>query len=169
MRVLRLLWRYGVESVVVVLMVVLVAALALQVFFRYVVQDPLVWSEELARYALVWITFLGAAVAYRHGTHVVVETVVALLARPVRIALAWFVDGLLVLALLVLLVQGVGMVEITARTRSTILQIPMSWVYASVPVSAVLMLGFQVERTLGRLRGEVAPLGNEKEGSKKEG
>jgi hypothetical protein len=38
---------------------------AVQVFFRYVLNQSLFWSEELARYLLVWLSFLGASVAYR--------------------------------------------------------------------------------------------------------
>ena len=42
---------------------------AVQVFFRYVLNHSLFWSEELARYLLVWLTFLGASVAYYRGAH----------------------------------------------------------------------------------------------------
>ena len=154
----RLVWRYGVETVVVILMAVMVATLALQVFYRFVVQDPLSWTEELARYAFVWVTFLGAAVAYRHGSHVAIETIVLLLPHRAQVALAWVVDALMVVALAVLLVQGLGIVEATANVRATMLQVPMSWIYASVPVSAVIMLAFQVERTLRRMRGTLPPV-----------
>jgi TRAP-type C4-dicarboxylate transport system permease small subunit len=42
---------------------------ATQVFFRYVLNQSLFWSEELARFLLVWLTFLGATVAYRRKAH----------------------------------------------------------------------------------------------------
>ena len=42
---------------------------AVQVFFRYVLNQSLFWSEELARYLLVWLSFLGASVAYRRKAH----------------------------------------------------------------------------------------------------
>lgn len=153
MRTVRLIWRYGVETIVVVLMAVMVAALALQVFYRFVVQDPLSWTEELGRYAFVWVTFLGAAVAYRHGTHIVVETILLLLPPGAQVALVWAGDALCTLALVVLVVQGAGIVEATANVKATMLQVPMSWVYASVPVSAAIMLAYQVERSVRRWRG----------------
>lgn len=151
----RLLWRWGTETVVALLMAVMVATIILQVFCRFVLGNPLSWSEELARYAFVWITFLGAAVAYRHGGHIVVETVVVLLPRRLQAALAWIVDALMVVALVVLLVQGMNIVEVNSNVEATMLEIPMSWVYASVPVSAALMLAYQVERTLLRLKGRL--------------
>jgi TRAP-type C4-dicarboxylate transport system permease small subunit len=162
MKALRLVWRYGVESVVALLMGVVVGTVILQVFCRFVLGNPLSWSEELARYAFVWVTFLGAAVAYRHGAHIIVETVVVQLPRPLQVALAWLVDALMTVALLVLLVQGLGIVKTSSNVEATMLGIPMSWVYGAVPVGAAVMLAFQLERTLLRLRGQlpaVAPAG----------
>jgi TRAP-type C4-dicarboxylate transport system permease small subunit len=161
----RLFWRWGTETVVGLLMAVMVGTIILQVFCRFVLGNPLSWSEELARYAFVWITFLGAAVAYRHGAHIVVETVVVLLPKPVQAALGWVVDALMVVALAVLLVQGLNIVEVNSNVEATMLEIPMSWVYGSVPVSAAIMLAYQVERTLRRVKGTLpaaaAPGGQE--------
>ncbi|MEJ2134846.1 MAG: TRAP transporter small permease subunit [Desulfofustis sp.] len=42
---------------------VMVISILLQVFFRYVMNAPLYWSEEIARYAFVWLVFIGAAIA----------------------------------------------------------------------------------------------------------
>lgn len=156
LRAARLLWRWGAETVVVLLMAVMVGTIILQVLCRFVLGDPLSWSEELARYAFVWITFLGAAVAYRHGAHIVVETIVVLLPRRAQATLAWVVDALMVVALGVLLVQGLGIVEATSNVEATMLEIPMSWVYGSVPVSAAIMLAYQVERTVRRIRGSLS-------------
>ncbi len=164
-KALRLVWRWGTETAVVLLTAVMVATIMLQVFCRFVLGDPLSWSEELARYAFVWITFLGAAVAYRHGGHIVVETVVVLLPRRLQAILAWLVDALMVLALVVLLVQGLNIVEVNSNVESTMLEIPMSWVYASVPVSAAIMLAYQVERTLLRAQGRLALAREPGEGS----
>jgi TRAP-type C4-dicarboxylate transport system permease small subunit len=154
----RLVWRWGTETVVTLLTAVMVATILLQVFYRFVLGDPLSWSEELARYVFVWITFLGAAVAYRHGTHIVVDTIIVLLPRRVQAILGWVVDTLMVAALLTLLVEGIGIVKVNSNVEATMLEIPMSWVYASVPVSAALMLVYQVDRTLRRIRGRLGPV-----------
>jgi TRAP-type C4-dicarboxylate transport system permease small subunit len=153
---LRLLWRYTTETIVVLLMAVMVGTVILQVYCRFVLGNPLSWSEELARYAFVWITFLGAAVAYRHGSHIIVETIVVLLPRRAQVALAWLVDALMVACLLVLLVQGLNIVQVNSNVEATMLEIPMSWVYGAVPVSAAIMLAYQVERTVRRLQGKLA-------------
>jgi TRAP-type C4-dicarboxylate transport system permease small subunit len=57
---------------------------ALQVFFRYVLNNSLFWSEELGRMFLVWLTFLGATVAYKRKAHVGVDLLAASVPGPVR-------------------------------------------------------------------------------------
>ena len=55
------------------------ALVAVQVFFRYALNHSLFWSEELARFLLVWLTFLGASVAYHRRAHPGIDTVALLL------------------------------------------------------------------------------------------
>ena len=50
---------------------------ALQVFCRYILNNSLFWSEELARFLLIWLTFLGASVAYRRKAHPGIDMVCA--------------------------------------------------------------------------------------------
>ena len=47
--------------------------LALQVFMRYVLNMPLIWSEEFARYLFVWVAFIGAGYGVRRGIHISME------------------------------------------------------------------------------------------------
>ncbi|MCP4116220.1 MAG: TRAP transporter small permease [Desulfobacteraceae bacterium] len=58
-----------VERLVFVLGLAMAIIVVLQVFARYVLNHSLFWSEELARYCLVWISFLGASVAYHDRAH----------------------------------------------------------------------------------------------------
>ena len=62
-------------KICVVLLGAVVATVLLQVTMRYVFNAPLAWSDELARYQLVWLTFLGAGLAYRLRMHIAVDAV----------------------------------------------------------------------------------------------
>ena len=65
----------------------------LQFFTRYVLNDSLAWTEEIARYGLMWVTFIGGAMVTRSKTHIAVELLSNLMpAGPVRQALLALVD-----------------------------------------------------------------------------
>ena len=62
----------------------------LQFFTRYILNDSLAWTEEIARYALIWITFIGAAVVVRKNSHIAVEVLLHFLpAGSARVASRW--------------------------------------------------------------------------------
>lgn len=55
----------GVEGITVLLLLILVGLVSAQVFMRYVMHSPLTWSEEAARITFVWLTFIGAGLAFQ--------------------------------------------------------------------------------------------------------
>lgn len=141
------------ERVLVVLGVAMAGIVAAQVFFRYALNSSLFWSEELARYLLVWLTFLGATVAYRRGANPGIDALSARLrGLPRRLAaVAVHLASLGLFA--VMLVHGFQFAHFVRLQISPALHLP-KWVpHAVVPLSgAVLMvhaLAFLV-RELGR-------------------
>ena len=118
----------------------MIAVVAAQVFFRYVLNQSLFWSEELARYMLVWLTFLGASVAYRRNVHPRIDLFSSRLdgppARAMRIgahlvAAAFF--GLLV-------IYGAQFAYFVRLQISPALQLPKWIVMLVLPVSGVLLM-----------------------------
>ena len=134
----RLTWL--VERVLVVLSLLIAAVVFLQVVFRYVLQQPLFWSEELPRYLLIWMSFLSAALAQKDEAHINITLAVTPLPRVVR---RWIrlLANLVILGFLgILIYSGALVTKITAAHRSTALQIPMAIVYVALPVGAALMM-----------------------------
>ena len=130
---------FALSAVCVGLFVVMLGAVGLQVVMRYAFNAPLVWSEELARFAMIWLVFLAAALAARKRQHIAVTGLFSLQAPAERLLSA----GLTVVFLVVVAVVGWQGYLITLRTtiqRSTALQIPMSAIYAAIPTAAALMI-----------------------------
>ena len=73
-----------------------------QVFFRYVLNAPLIWSEELARYLLVWVTFLGIPYGIRHRAHIEMEYFFKKFPHPLQRILPIVTQSFLVVCLVVL-------------------------------------------------------------------
>ncbi len=117
-------------------MVVVVAA---QVFCRYVLNHSLFWSEELARYLLVWLTFLGATVAYHRRVHPSIDVFQARVgpgvARAITIAghlTALFFFG-------VLTIYGLQFAHFVRAQISPALQIPKWTVMLVLPLSGTIL------------------------------
>lgn len=110
-----------------------------QVFTRYVTQDPLLWSEEVARYLFVWITLVGAAAGVRLHAHFGLD-ILRRYAPPLRTALG-IVTMLVVAGFLgLLLYTGIAETRQAALQMSPALQVRMHWAYLAVPVGAGLAL-----------------------------
>ena len=87
-------WQLEIFRYSTMFMVVLIACvIAAGVFFRYVLNDSLSWSEELAKYAMLWMVFLGAPIALRTGGHPNIEILLNLVPRKFSIFVKAFVYG----------------------------------------------------------------------------
>ncbi len=139
------------EAVVVVLMAVMVTDVVWQVATRFLFGKPSSFTEELARFLLIWIGLLGACIAARRNLHTGIDLLAGRLspkaARGVRTvaALAVAIFGLFVLGL-----GGLRLVELSARLGQTsaALGIPLAWVYAVVPTSGLLVAWIAIDNWL---------------------
>lgn len=138
----------GVRWIVIVLMLVMTVTVSLQITFRYLFNVPLGWSEELARFAFVWVSFFGASALMRVREHINVTVFVDNFPPRLR-------AGCVVLANLCALIFAyycvVGGIALTTNEWGQLapaMQIPMGWVYLVIPVAAVLMTIWILLQTL---------------------
>lgn len=125
---------------VVALMLTVVGSILAGVFFRYVVNSALPWPEELARFAMVWLTMLGAGLVVRYGGHIAVTFVTNRLTNWPKLAAVWFARAVVVLFLVMLLWFGVDMTDRAGRQRSAALEWSMAVPNLAMPLGAALML-----------------------------
>lgn len=117
----------------------------LQFFTRYVMNDSLAWTEEIARYGLIWVVFVGAAMVTRRNSHIAVELVSNLLpANATRAALLAFIDIVKLFFMGLLAYFSITIVERMHYQRMTVIDLPMSYVYAGVVLGCVLMFLRQI-------------------------
>lgn len=111
----------------------MIAMVAAEVFYRYVLASSLFWVEEGAMIAFIWITFLGAAVAMKAGRHIRIDTFSPYL-KGEHARLMWAGSTHLIVLLLAVLLAfySYGYVTIQSRTLtvSLPLNIPRSWMFA---------------------------------------
>ena len=135
------------------LMLALVLSVCWQVCSRYLLQAPSSWTEELARFLLVWIGLLGAAYAYRTRAHMGIDMLAARLAPGAQHLLRRFAAALVLLfAVAVMGYGGASLVILTGELEqmSAALQLPMAAVYSVIPLSGLLIAVYAVEELMGR-------------------
>lgn len=128
------------EYVLILVALVVCGAVIVAVFSRYVMNDSVSWSDELPALALIWLTFLGAAVLAKKNEHMCFDGISAALPVSVQRALEVF-NGLLILIFLGILVYYSSLLTIQTWNRSAVtLPINMGWVRIIVPISGGLMM-----------------------------
>ena len=128
------------ELGVTVFIALLALVVLLQVVFRYLLDLPLFWTEETARYCLVWASLLGAGVALKRGEHIAVTYLVERLPSGTARAVLILSRVCVGLILAVVLWGGIQLVIVTHFQLSPALRIPMSIPYLAVPVGSFIML-----------------------------
>ena len=117
----------------------------LQFFTRYVLNDSLSWTEEIARYGLMWVVFIGGAMVTRRNTHIAVELLSNVMKPgPLRAALLAFVDFIKLGFIGLLAFLSWTITERMHMQRMTVFDLPMSYVYAGVGFGCFLMLFRQI-------------------------
>lgn len=125
-------------------LMVLLAAMAAIIFanvvLRYTTSQSIEWAEEVARYLMVWLTFLGAGPVLRYGGHIAVENLQDSMPAPWAQALRGLIAFLLFVFFAFIVYAGVVYVDRAQYQMTPTTQISMSWVYASMPVGGLLLL-----------------------------
>jgi TRAP-type C4-dicarboxylate transport system permease small subunit len=114
-----------------------------QVFTRFILQSPSSYTEELARYMLIWIGILGASYVAGQKMHLAIDLLSTKLNKVNKSYLEIIIQICIFLfSLFVMVVGGVRLVQITLTLNqiSAALQIPLGYVYTVVPISGALMM-----------------------------
>lgn len=137
----------AVAALVAALLGIMVVAVTWQVVSRYVLGNPSSWTEELARFLLIWIGLFGGSLAYRRRLHLGLDLLAERLAKHpgasgrLRRLHQRVIDAcVLVFAVTVLIGGGSSLVGLTYELAqySPALGLPMSVVYLSLPLSGLL-------------------------------
>ena len=143
----------GLEYLCAALLVVIVAVVFSNVVARYFFSNPLHWSDEVAQFLFLWLSYIGALAALMAGMHYSVPALIDLLPSKARSAVATLSD-LLVLAMLAVLVwYGWQLVDRLSFQLSPALDLPVYYVYFALPLTSALMGLVIVAKIVGRILG----------------
>ncbi|SEM50587.1 TRAP-type C4-dicarboxylate transport system, small permease component [Mesobacillus persicus] len=129
-----------IKWILIILFFLLVVVVFLQVLFRFVLEQPLAWTEELSRYLLVWITFLGAAYGMSIKAHPSIEILFDKAGANLKKVLQVVTTILIIFFFWQVIVNSFEAIERSMAQTSPVLRIPMGLVYTVIPISSVLFV-----------------------------
>ncbi|PZO67350.1 MAG: C4-dicarboxylate ABC transporter permease [Paracoccus denitrificans] len=107
---------------------------------RYLTGNSLTWADEVARYSMIWVTFLGAGLALREGAHAAITNAQDALPtggqRALRLLILIIMFGFFAFMVWV----GLDYMSRMSVQKSAALRIPMKWIYAAMPVGFTLLI-----------------------------
>lgn len=126
------------QGLIVAMMMAMAVLVFTNVVTRYLFGFSVNWSEEVSRFLMIWVAYLGAGLAMREGRHVAIEYFQGLL--PARFTpYARGLVAVLVLAFLVTLAYlGLQLAQFAWRQRTPVLGLPQGMIYLAIPIGAVL-------------------------------
>jgi TRAP-type C4-dicarboxylate transport system permease small subunit len=151
------------ETALLVIISVMACVVFAEVLFRYALMLPLFWTEEFARYCLVWSSLLGAGVALKRGEHIAVTFFVDRIPGGMAPQAALLVSIFIALFLIVILWGGVHLVILTRHQLSPAMRIPMAWPYLAIPISSLIMLLHELTFIHKRLQSMILSSGSRNE------
>ena len=145
-------WRRKLDRVIEILLVGLMSVMVLnvlwQVFSRYVLDAPSSFTEELARYLMIWLGLLGAAYVSGQGGHVAIDVIRRRLSEKGRRRMLRVAGWAVVLFCLFGMVVGGGRlvyITLVLEQFSPALGIPLALVYGVVPLSGAIIIAYKTD------------------------
>lgn len=118
---------------------VMVASISGQVFYRAVLDSYIGWAEEAARFSFVWLTFLGSASAFRSRRHLAIDFLPEFLGSKGRIVLDMILCVIVLALAFVLVVYGWQLTQRTMTQIAPATGVTIGYIYIALPISAALI------------------------------
>ena len=135
------------EIFLIAIFTLLVLDVLFQVFSRYILDTSFSWTEEFARFSLIWMTIVGAAYMNAHREHLSMDFIYQKLSNVNKRNVSLLIEIFIFLfALIVMVIGGFNLVYITLHLEqlSGTLRIPLGYVYTIFPFCGLLKMFFSV-------------------------
>lgn len=132
--------------------VVMFLAFLIQIFYRYVLNDPLTWPFEVTTITFLWTVLLGAIYARRTNQHVVFSLLFDLFPEKVQVAFRFIANAILFVAFGIGLYPAYDYIQFMVLQRSPALQIPFNYIYFPYLIFSVFIMGYSLYDMIGDFR-----------------
>ncbi|MDR1659230.1 MAG: TRAP transporter small permease [Desulfovibrio sp.] len=146
-----------IEGLITIGSLIMVGVVCMEVLLRYCFGRTLFFTEELSRYIMIWIVFLGTALAMYEEKHIRIDMFIRKFPKKYQTACEIFSNIGVIFFCAVLIVEGVRILPMQMDQVAISLDVSMFWFYLAIPVGGVLgvvFLLFRSGKTLSGLKNE---------------
>lgn len=136
------------EILAILAMGTLVLDVVWGVMTRYLIGEQAKWTEELARFLLIWVSMLGGALAFRRREHLGIDFLIGLMDTDVRGGMHKFKQGIVCFSVIAVFLYGGFRIvwdALVAQQTTPALGLKMGYVYSAVPLAGIFILLFAIE------------------------
>ncbi|MEW4328831.1 TRAP transporter small permease [Rossellomorea marisflavi] len=130
----------AIKYIVSTMLIFLTILVVLQVTTRFVINVPLAWTEEIAKYLMIYIVFFGSGLAMRNNQHIAIDFMVEILKGKSKVVLEKIILWICGIFSVFLIYFGSQLTFRVIEQSTPTLQYSMAWAYAAIPLGALLML-----------------------------
>jgi TRAP-type C4-dicarboxylate transport system permease small subunit len=131
---------------------VIFVVICFTVFTRYLLNYVASWSEEIPRYMLVWITYLGAGLAVNYKEHISLDVFFSLMPARARQVGHLILNGMVGIVGAIMVVYGIGLVRSFGDDLMESIPLTNFWLYLAMPISGTLIILYIIRDQWRRLR-----------------
>jgi len=143
-----------------ILVAVITVVVAAGVFWRYVLNDSLSWTEEVARYLLIWLAAVGSLVAMHRRQHVAIDILPEMFKGGFGRILRLFIAVVIIATCAVLSYYGWALAWNAWGQTASSFYLPLFYTTAAIPFATTGFLLMAVEHALEEISGEVIEIGD---------
>ena len=140
-----------VENIALLFLVATVTLLFIQTGMRYLLNHSLSWAEELCRYMCIWMAFLGSGIGIRDGIHVGFDLLKNRLPESLRNHLELVLHAAVLVGSFVIIKHSLTLMDQVKTQISSSMGFPMSYVYVSMLIGAILVALYSLEGVLRKV------------------
>ena len=136
----------------VLLLFLVITAVSTQVFFRYILKNPLIWIEEITRILFIWMIFIGSAVAHKKVLHPRVDFFIQrIFPKKITIFFKMFTEMYILTFLIIMFTFGMKLAMNLKFISMSTTGLSLLYLYISIPIAAFIMLINQIYFILNRI------------------
>ncbi len=145
----------GIEYLLMLLVAVMVISCVWQVLSRYIFGQASVQTEELMRYAIIWVSIIGGAYVYGEKGHLAIIFFADKLNQTLAKWVSIFIDSAVaVFSAIVLIYGGYQIVSATMIQISPGMGLPMGYMYMALPIAGFMFILYAVQHIAAKLKME---------------